>query len=283
MIQRLKDEPEVSIRRALILAIGNYENLAESDRQALGTELLSWYKTDRDAGIHAAAGWALRRWGQQAEIDDVDKALSTGKIEDERNWYVTQANTHTLAVISGPVEFQMGSPTTEKDREPDEMQHGRRIERRFAIATTEVTVAQYRSFIQDTGISFSFTEKYLPDDECPQGSLNWYQAAQYCRWLSEQEGLAGRLLPNDLGLFDMQGNVWEWCQDGYASYTTSGKSMLDRPSVDALSERSSRVLRGGSFNSRASSVRSACRNYSPPGYRNDYFGFRLDRTYNLSL
>jgi len=82
----------------------------------------------------------------------------------------------------------------------------------------------------------------------------------------------GQLEPNAFGLYDMHGNVWEWCEDSwhdnYQSAPTDGSAWVDGNSAN-------RVLRGGSWSSHGRSVRSAYRNRNGPDYRNYYFGFRL--------
>jgi uncharacterized protein (TIGR02996 family) len=83
---------------------------------------------------------------------------------------------------------------------------------------------------------------------------------------------AGSFPPNAWGLFDMHGNVWEWCQDEYRSYEDlNTKGVLDTENIDY----SARVLRGGSWNNSAWSCRAAHRNGSAPGDRYDYIGFRV--------
>ncbi len=94
----------------------------------------------------------------------------------------------------------------------------------------------------------------------------------------------GQKRPNDLGLFDMHGNVWTWC-DNPALLYPSGRSEDKEYIKDVTSGffDGSRALRGGSFNINAPIVRSSYRDFDRPANRNNVFGLRLCRTYHLSL
>ena len=352
ILQRL-DEKEVSMRRALLLVLGEFgpDRLPASDRESLEAKIWQLYRDDPDPGLHGAAEWVLRQWKQQDKLQEIDRELATGRIEGNRGWYLTHQG-RAMVVIAGPAEFLMGSPPTEAGREGGptgamEKQHWKRIGRSFAIATKDVTVADFLRFRKD----HEYHKQYAPTGACPVADVTWYEAAGYCNWLSKQEGISedqwcylpnalgefaegmkpvpgylhrtgyrlpseaeweyacragtatsrsygeteelldkyawymknsqdrgmvpgGSLKPNDLGLFDMLGNVVEWCQEPFLSYTTDAD---DGENYDDIKDNQFRVMRGGSFYARPVYVRSACRFWNQPGNRGKNVGFRLAR------
>ncbi len=81
----------------------------------------------------------------------------------------------------------------------------------------------------------------------------------------------GTLLPNPFGLFDMHGNLYEWCGDYFDEkwYAASPPNDPNGPSIG-----SGRVIRGGSWGNNAFASRSAYRDANSPSPRNPYYGFR---------
>jgi serine/threonine protein kinase/formylglycine-generating enzyme required for sulfatase activity/tetratricopeptide (TPR) repeat protein len=186
--------PDISIRRALILSLGTYglEALSAGDREPLTTKLIDLYTNDPDAGIHGAAEWTLRRWGQQDKLKAIDAQLMKITNWADRRWFVNKLG-QTFAVIEGPVEFSMGSPPTEPTRN-ETMESYRRslIPRRFAIAVKEVSKDQWERFARANpqyNLPARFINQFSPDPDGPMIGFTWYIAAHFSNWLSEQEGL----------------------------------------------------------------------------------------------
>lgn len=82
----------------------------------------------------------------------------------------------------------------------------------------------------------------------------------------------GSFRPNAFGLYDMSGNVWEWCWDLYGFY--SGGALTDPRGAQFVADR---VYRGGSWFDLPERLRVACRNKALQNYRSDNLGFRLAR------
>jgi sulfatase modifying factor 1 len=111
-------------------------------------------------------------------------------------------------------------------------------------------------------------EKYAGmSNDSGLGDYTWYNANSGNRTRS-----VGGKTPNGLGLYDMTGNVWEWCQDWYGE-KYYGESPRDNPRGPSSGQY--RVLRGGFWNSRPEYVRAANRGWYVPAYRNYGSGFRL--------
>lgn len=181
----LKTATEPGTRQALVLALGQISdtNVKTENKSMWESGLLQLYRTDLDAGVHAACRWVLReRWKGAALIEEADRDLR-GSLLQERNWYAGP-NGHTFAALRGRRVFEMGSPLSEGLREPDEALHDVELPRGFAIAMEEVTIAQFLKFRQKY-----FHRQYSPTDDCPANNISWYEAAAYCRWLSELEKL----------------------------------------------------------------------------------------------
>ncbi|NUQ65747.1 MAG: SUMF1/EgtB/PvdO family nonheme iron enzyme [Pirellulales bacterium] len=322
--------------------------------QAVVARLLDLYQNDPDPGIHAAAEWTLRRYGQSDEIVRFGRQLASSRSAGDCQWYVNSQG-HTLVVVPGPAQFLMGS-AARQGANGDERPHYQRIRRSFSIASTETSVEQFRRFLDDhPRFRREPGTQAGASQELPQTSVTWYEAAAYCNWLSESDhlpedqwcyapndmgeyaagmttavnyqdlrgyrlpteaeweyacragattryafgddnrylphyavfagGPAGqpdsvaRRMPNDFGLFDMHGNLAEWCQDRYVSYPAVPNGLSIDASEEPARDADCRVLRGGTFHDSANRLRCAARDKEHPGQRRGSLGFRVARSY----
>jgi formylglycine-generating enzyme required for sulfatase activity/tRNA A-37 threonylcarbamoyl transferase component Bud32 len=206
IVKRLEEERDVSIRRALVLSLGELgeKELPLGEREEITATLKVLYRNEADPGLHAAAEWVLRTWKQEpwlkASNDDwamdtqrrqgvlsgIEQSLLRETTSKPPRWYV-DGQGHTMVVMPGPVQFLMGSPVSEVGRFDGEQLHLRRIGRTFAVASKPVTVEQFMRFRKDRAAIFS--RHYAPSKDCPIHGTSWFDAAAYCNWLSGQEGI----------------------------------------------------------------------------------------------
>lgn len=120
-----------------------------------------------------------------------------------------------------------------------------------------------------TKTPFSFGETITPEQVNYDGNYPYAGAAKGL--FREKTVPVKSLPPNPWGLYEMHGNVWEWCADWYGDYPTVAVVDPSGPSM----EQERRVLRGGSWNLNAWWARSALRSWDGPGGRHYGVGFRL--------
>ena len=183
-----------------------------------------------------------------------------------------------------------------------------KVEDAFFMDAFEVTVGLFKKFLKSSGykpaepIDWNKVYKYSPTDKYPMILVSWHDATAYAKWVGKRlpaeaewefaarGGLVGKefpwgdseavardyanydgtggkdkweycapvgsFKPNGYGLYDMGGNVWEWCQDRYDS------------------DKTSRILRGGSWYGNTVSLRAAFRFGNGPSNAGISYGFR---------
>jgi formylglycine-generating enzyme required for sulfatase activity len=122
----------------------------------------------------------------------------------------------------------------------------------------------------------AITSRYYGSSEELLGKYGWYERNSQVRTHP-----VGSLKPNDFGLFDMHGNIWQWCQErALASRPWGGQPAPseDREDTEQVAELHGRVLRGGAFYDHPAFLRCAARLSNRPYMIDDYFGMRVGRT-----
>jgi formylglycine-generating enzyme required for sulfatase activity len=190
LLTRLDVEEDTSIRRALLLSLGEYglDRLPPAERQNLLPRILDLYRHDPDPGIHGAAKWLLNKWEATEKVKEIDEASRVASAPGVKRGWSVNTQGQTMVVIPKPHEdvFWMGESVFWM-RE-GENRHQQPMGHNFALSSEDVTVEQFQRFCEEYKPAKPYAP--APTKECPAIFVSWYDAAAYCNWLSKREGIA---------------------------------------------------------------------------------------------
>ncbi|MBM4034577.1 MAG: formylglycine-generating enzyme family protein [Planctomycetes bacterium] len=152
--------------------------------------------------------------------------------------------------------------TAEESFADEKPAHKVTISKAFWMGKHEVTVGQFRRFVEATGwcnAADLTAKKAFPD----WAVFNWDDGSLYT-------APVGSFKANAFGLHDTHGNAWEWCQDWHGPYKAGEQTDPKGPEAGVF-----RVIRGGCWIDGPGRLRSAHRGRNYPGFRADGFGFRV--------
>jgi serine/threonine protein kinase/formylglycine-generating enzyme required for sulfatase activity/SpoVK/Ycf46/Vps4 family AAA+-type ATPase len=198
---RLRQERDVRLTYALLLALGDYQlsDITTGKREEFVRFIRDLSKTHPSAGVHAAAGWLLRSWKRHEPVDEPAIPYLEGREWFTMSLVLTGADTlagdgaakrhesRLTFVVIPPGEYVIGSAESEETRNDDEQAHTVRITYPFAILDREISFAEMEAFRPAFATMRSAIAGATPDH--PAGGAAWYDAVRFCRWLTVQAGL----------------------------------------------------------------------------------------------
>ncbi len=187
----------------LLLSLGEYSwaQLPAARQDQLRSQVADLFRDDKSSGVHAAAGWLLRRWGAEDPVcSDLAKQLDERPVDVRAGWEwhrlkleidVAGADglprkqaTYQTYVSFEAGERKFGSPADDPERSDDEVAHLQELGG-FWMLDREIT----RGEAEGTGLmSISGYEAKALTPAHAMVALNWYDSVRICRWLSEQLG-----------------------------------------------------------------------------------------------
>lgn len=343
IFRQIQSEADPTILHGLIVALAECrDSISAEDRADWGRSLMALHREHADSGVHAACEYLLRVWDVPSWKDNLAGMETTTPQTNDSSWFVNSQGQTFVVIKAG--EFEKGSSP---EFDPYHLSHEElrtvKLNRTIAVGTTPVTMEQFNK-----SVNIASSPKYKGFGlDAPICKVSWYDAAAYCNWLSEQEGIpaeewcyltntmqryahgmriaphsferkgyrllteseweyacrAGRppvvnryygsaddLLgeyawhkndeqavekpmpvglrkPNQIGLFDMLGNVHEWTN----THRYRGQTAEVRNGMDML-------MRGGSFATELKYVRNACPYFEAAHVISQLYGFRIART-----
>ena len=190
LIAALREHTDLTIHRALVHALGEYPVgvFSPRDMDNLVTQLTSLNLSD--PGLRGAVKWTLTQFDRADQLPPLPRVVGMDAASTtEPIWQAS--NGLDMVAIPAYRGFHAGSPRHERSRvSTNETYRPLRIERTFAISTTEVTHRMFEEFLADhPTLRHIGPESFQIQPNYPESRLAWYRAIAFCHWLNRKEGI----------------------------------------------------------------------------------------------
>ncbi|MFE4383692.1 SUMF1/EgtB/PvdO family nonheme iron enzyme [Streptomyces cyaneofuscatus] len=187
----LAEAPDSPARYHLLMALGGYAPDAFADPAVAGRlrgDVLRLHAHDPDPGVHSATLWLDRRWSGWLGVRGAAQEAGYDP-SGRRGWFGgTPHGTRLTFSVFRPGNLLSGSPESERERSAYESpQRPTRIERSFALCVAQVTQAEFEAFMEDTGrVGLPNITEWSDKPVEPVVAPTWYEAADFCEWLTSK-------------------------------------------------------------------------------------------------
>ena len=166
VLKQLKSEsdPVVVSHLMIMLHQFDWDQIPSSVRQDTIEQLRQFFGNHPDRRIHSSAQWLLRQVDDGEWVDAAIERMVSDRPKAGFDWYVNSQR-QTMAIFDARDVPEIGYV--------------------FEFATMEVSVDQFLKYSP----SHQYYEHRSPTFDCPVGLVDWFEATEYCRWISEQEGM----------------------------------------------------------------------------------------------
>lgn len=198
LLTMIKKEHSVNRQRGYVLCLAKLKDqLAKERRVEWSQQFAAWYAETPDAGLRAACEYVLRAWemaellvdapNPQPSASESDSFFDKGLPMESGSWFVNSLGQMLTVVHAG--EFEIGSPKTENYHLPSEDLRKQSLNRTFAIQSKCVTQQEFNAFLLVHGRELEAADVAAGNEIRPATWVTWFEAAEYCNWLSEQDGI----------------------------------------------------------------------------------------------
>ncbi len=189
LLARYAIEPDSEIQATILLALGHYQPSQITGAESFVDRIVEQAEQNVNAYWFSAFQWLLHRWGQRDRVEQMRIKLASPNPTSVAPGECFVNSQGQVMVVVRAGQFMMGSPYFERNHQFDEQQHRVWIGRVIAVSDREVTRGEYQRFLAKVEQLPTGSTAKSAELAQPQNDVSWFEAAAYCNWLSQQDGI----------------------------------------------------------------------------------------------